>query len=382
MKRTILAAVILAGSISATASADDRLVLNFNPGWKFLKADPAVAQLPDFNDDPWTTVSTPHTFNEVDTFNNLALPGMRGEQNQWSGRTWYRKTFSAPDAWKDKKVYIQFDAIRQVGEVYLNGRLLGTAKNGFLPFGFDLTPHLRIGKPNVLAVMCDNRFMFNPLQADAGTAAKPKGKGKAKGKKQDSTAAAGGTTIENLQARLAKEAAAIPENVADLQANQVPWNNPQWHPPMGGIYRDVKLILTDPLHISLPLYDFLQTAGPYVYATDISRKSATVNVEVPYQNGRSSSEEVEVAVQVLDCNGKPIFDDKLSPVVKVAAGASGKTAVSFVIQDPNLWEPDYPYLYRAVIQLKSRRQTVDSPADSLRHPRGALGHQDRLFHQR
>ena len=35
---------------------------------------------------------------------------------------------------------------------------------------------------------------------------------------------------------------------------------------MAGIYRNVKLHVVDPLHISLPLYSFLQTAGPYVYA--------------------------------------------------------------------------------------------------------------------
>ena len=129
--------------------------------------------------------------------------------------------------------------------------------------------------------------MFNPMQAEPSPAAATKKKGKADAKQQDAPAA-GGTAVENLQSRLAKEAVAIPETVADLQANQIPWNNPQWHPPMGGIYRDVKLIVTDPLHVSLPLYDFLQTAGPYIYATDISQKSATVTVEVPFQNGHST----------------------------------------------------------------------------------------------
>ena len=63
MNRIILAA-ILAASISAPVLAGDRLVLNFNPDWKFIKADPA-AELPSFNAASWTTVSTPHTFNDV-----------------------------------------------------------------------------------------------------------------------------------------------------------------------------------------------------------------------------------------------------------------------------------------------------------------------------
>ena len=68
---------------------------------------------------------------------------------------------------KGKKIYIEFEAVRQVAEVYLNGHLLGVCKNGFVPFGFDLTPYVNFGATNVLAVMCDNRFMKSRV-AEAG----------------------------------------------------------------------------------------------------------------------------------------------------------------------------------------------------------------------
>ena len=74
---------------------------------------------------------------------------------------------------KGKKVYIEFEAVRQVAEVYLNGKLLGTSKTGFIPFGFDLTPYVQFGKPNVLAVMCDNRFMKDPLGREAASTGAP-----------------------------------------------------------------------------------------------------------------------------------------------------------------------------------------------------------------
>src|SRR5271156_3522842 len=76
--------------------ADGRLNLNFDPGWKFIKADPADAFQPGFDDHDWAAVSLPHTYNDTDTFENFSLSGHRGEQNQWGGRTWYRKTFSLP----------------------------------------------------------------------------------------------------------------------------------------------------------------------------------------------------------------------------------------------------------------------------------------------
>ena len=215
----------------------ERLSLNFNADWRFTKSDPTNAATPAFNDSNWNVVSVPHTFNDTDTFNNLALPGLRGELNQWSGRTWYRKTFVAPDSWRGKKVYVEFQAVRQFGEVYLNGERLGICKNGFIPFGFDLTSHLKIGRANVLAVMCDNRFLKNPMPA---------------GKSADASS-------DTLSAFEARVNAKIPDSVDAIQADQIPWNSPQWHPAMGGIYRDVNIYVTDPLHISLPLYDFLQT---------------------------------------------------------------------------------------------------------------------------
>src|SRR5262245_27207803 len=153
-------------SLSVSLRAADRLTLNFNPDWKFIRSDPAGAAEPAFNDRAWITVSTPHTFNDVDTFDDWSLPNHRGEQNQWGGRTWYRKTFTVPDSFRGKKIFIEFEAARQVAEVYLNGKLLGVCKTGFTPFGFDLTPNLRFDGTNVLAVMCDNRFLKDPLDTD------------------------------------------------------------------------------------------------------------------------------------------------------------------------------------------------------------------------
>ena len=150
-----------------SALAGERVTLNFDPDWKFIKADPTNAFCATLDDHDWTSVSLPHTYNDTDTFDDFSLPGHRGEQNQWGGRTWYRKSFTLPQSYAGKKIYIEFEAARQVAEVYLNGHFLGVSKTGFIPFGFDLTPWLRYDAPNVLAVMCDNRFMKDPL-ADEG----------------------------------------------------------------------------------------------------------------------------------------------------------------------------------------------------------------------
>jgi beta-galactosidase len=314
--------------------AGDRLVLNFNPDWKFIKADPAGARQPGFDDSGWITVSTPHTFNDTDSFDQISEGQMMGDTNEWSGRTWYRKTFVLPHSARGKKVYIEFEAVRQVAEVYLNGHPLGSCKNGFVPFGFDLTPFVQFDRPNVLAVMCDNRFM---ISHEAGSV---------------------GSSASALASYEQQVNAALPENADDVQADQIPWNNPQWHPPLGGIYRNVRLYVTDPLHISLPLFDFLKTVGPYAYATEISDALATVGIEVPVENGRATAEKIKITARVLDRDGNTVLTMKQSG--EILPGEQKKFKFSGIISNPQLWEPDYPYLYHVVCSVQAGWRTVDT----------------------
>jgi beta-galactosidase len=312
------------------ARAQSRLTLNFNPDWKFIKADPAAAAQPDFDDSGWTTISTPHTFNDVDTFDHLSSGNMLGDINQWAGRTWYRKTFDLPESTRGKQVYIEFEAVRQVAEVYLNGHLLGSSKNGFIPFGFDLTPFVHFDKPNVLAVMCDNSFIVSQT-----------------------------TDPPVLLAAFEQHLnSTLPDDVDAVQANEIPWNNPQWHPAMGGIYRNVRLYVTAPLHISLPLFDFLKTAGPYAYATEISSASAQIGVEVPIENDSTTAGEIEVTAKVLDRDGNTVL--VLRQKGSIAAGGQSKFKFSGAVPNPQLWEPDYPYLYRVQCSISMNGSEVDS----------------------
>ena len=61
--------------------ADGRLNLNFDPDWKFIKADPPNASALDFDDHEWSSVSLPHTFNDIDTFDDWSSPNHVGEMN-------------------------------------------------------------------------------------------------------------------------------------------------------------------------------------------------------------------------------------------------------------------------------------------------------------
>lgn len=72
---------------------------------------------------------------------------------------WYRKHFRIPASDKKQKVFIEFEGVRQAGDFYLNGQLLGKHENGVMAVGFDLTPYIKEGD-NVLAVRTDNDWMY------------------------------------------------------------------------------------------------------------------------------------------------------------------------------------------------------------------------------
>ena len=335
-----LAPLFVAALLAVSLRSQSRTDLNFNPDWLFTRADPQGAASDLFDDSGWTAVSTPHTFNDVDTFAHWSVPGHRGEQASWGGRTWYRKHFRIPDSYRGRMVFIEFEAARQVAEVYLNGRRLGVAKTGFTPFGFDLTEGLRFGADNLLAVMCDNRFMVDPMGGDAPSIG---------------SHPAGNPNLAQLSAKVNET---IPDSLDELQANQIPWNNPHWHPAHGGLYRNVWLHVTDTVHIGLPLYSFLRTEGPYVYASDISDASARVVAEIPIVNERGEDENVSVHASVFDSSGRQVLT--LTSQGPVRAGSTRTFSLSGVLANPLLWEPDYPHVYTVACSVDLAGVTVDS----------------------
>ncbi len=323
---------------SSSAALKARDTVDFNADWRFTRSDVADAATPAFDDVAWECVSVPHTFNDIDTFDNWSPSGHRGESEQWSGCTWYRKTFPTSLAWRSKKVFIEFEGARQIAEVWFNGKKLGVSKTGFSPFGFDLTPHLHSdGQSNVLAVMVDNRFMKDP---DPNAKLVP-----------------GQDRVGSLHDMLSKMERDMPENIEDLQARQIPWNNPHWHPAHGGLYRNVRLHIADPLHITLPLYSFLETEGPYAYATYISAAQATIGIDIPIRNDRAEGENVFARVEIYDADGKCVFADNVTRYL--APGRAAKLNLCGDITSPRLWEPDYPHLYRVVCSLAIGDKIID-----------------------
>ena len=58
------------------------------------------------------------------------------------GRAWYRRTFSVPAAWRDRKLVLHFGAVDWESTVWVNGKELGTHKGGYDGFDYDITDAL------------------------------------------------------------------------------------------------------------------------------------------------------------------------------------------------------------------------------------------------
>jgi beta-galactosidase len=132
----------------------------FDFGWKFFKGDAQGAQQPDFADASWKDVDLPHDWGIEGPVSETAPARGQGGYLP-TGIGWYRKRFNAPESYNGRKVSIEFDGVYQLSEVWINGQYLGKRPNGYISFSYDLTPHLKYGGENVIAVKADNSHQPN-----------------------------------------------------------------------------------------------------------------------------------------------------------------------------------------------------------------------------
>lgn len=67
----------------------------------------------------------------------------------------------------DKQLYLKFDAVNSLADVYLNGELLTTHKGGYSAFIVDITDKVRNDVSNLLMVHVNNQNnQIPPLSGD------------------------------------------------------------------------------------------------------------------------------------------------------------------------------------------------------------------------
>ena len=134
---------------------NQRQRLPFDADWRYAGGDAPNAAEVDFDDTAWRTLELPHDWSIEGPFSEAAPCGGGGGYLP-GGIGWYRKHFTLPAASKGRRVTIEFDGVYKHSDVWLNGHHLGFHPYGYTGFHYDLTPFVRFGAENVLAVRVDN----------------------------------------------------------------------------------------------------------------------------------------------------------------------------------------------------------------------------------
>ncbi|WP_291529885.1 sugar-binding domain-containing protein [Bacteroides sp. UBA939] len=128
---------------------------DFNAGWTFRLGDEPAAANPAYDDTAWRTLTLPHDWAIEGEFSKDNPSGTGGGALP-GGIGWYRKTFTVGKEDKGKRLRIDFDGVYMNSEVFINGHSLGVRPYGYVSFGYDLTPYIKWGEKNLLAVRVDN----------------------------------------------------------------------------------------------------------------------------------------------------------------------------------------------------------------------------------
>lgn len=133
----------------------------FDFNWRFHKGGVLGAESYGFDDSKWREVDLPHDWSIENLpgtdspFDINAVSQVNGGFTT-GGTAWYRKSFSIPGEFKDKRFIVIFEGVYMNAEVWLNGQSLGIHPYGYTSFWFDITDKIIFEKENVIAVKVMN----------------------------------------------------------------------------------------------------------------------------------------------------------------------------------------------------------------------------------
>lgn len=184
-------------------------------------------------------------------------------------------------------------------DVFLNGEKLSSHYGGYLGFIVDITNKVKFNEDNLLAIKVTN-------QDDPQT---PPGK-----------------------------------PLAKLDFNYY-----------GGIYRDVKMVITNQVYISDPL-EANKTAGGGLFVTypKVDSKSATLNIKTHIVNRLVAQNHLDLITTVEDDHGKIVATSQ-----RKIKDNTEELIQNLNVKQPKLWHPDHPFLYHIISSIYNNNKLVD-----------------------
>jgi beta-galactosidase len=145
---TAAAALTRAAAQTAAPQVPLRRTYSLNRNWLYGGQMKTGADAPAFDDSKFQLVTLPHT--------NVELSWHSFDDKAYEFVSIYRRHFPAPSAWNGRRVFVDFDGVMTATKVIINGHRFDEYRGGYTPFSFELTPHIKSGAENVLAVEVDS----------------------------------------------------------------------------------------------------------------------------------------------------------------------------------------------------------------------------------
>ena len=290
----ILLFICAAFGQSCSISSSGREVLDMNTDWAFYRGDVVEGSRTDLDDSGWIPVALPHIM-------QLEMKHCGGN-SIYDGIGWYRRYFKLPAKYKDKRIVVSFEGVMTNCDVYLNGQKVTEHHGGYMGFVADLTNRIDWNGNNVLAV----RVSAEP---DPLT---PPGK---------------------------------PQDKMDFYY-------------YSGIYRDVRMVITDKVYITDPLQeDIVAGGGQFVTYPEVTKDKARAHLATHVRNLTDKDQTLSVFSQLVDSVGHVIAEAE-TPVT-LHKQSDRTVEQDLIVNQPALWHPYTPNLYTLRTQLLSEDKVLD-----------------------
>ncbi|MBV8251336.1 MAG: DUF4982 domain-containing protein [Chitinophaga sp.] len=178
-----LALLLMQSAVAVHVNAQTKIIREgnadvqlFDDNWKFsrygLQADgtkrpePEGMEQPTWNDKDWTKLNLPHDWAIAGPF-RIELAGRSGKL-PWKGIGWYRKQFTIDKKDKGNRIFLDFDGAMAYAKIWVNGQYVGTWPYGYSSFRMDITPFVKPGQPNTVAVRLDTESWDSRWYPGAG----------------------------------------------------------------------------------------------------------------------------------------------------------------------------------------------------------------------
>ncbi|WP_447642962.1 MULTISPECIES: malectin domain-containing carbohydrate-binding protein [Chitinophagaceae] len=248
-----------------------------------------------FDDADWKQVAVPHNWDDYYGYRRLLHGNLHGY-------AWYRKRFAIKDANRNKRYFLFFEGVGSYATVWVNGKKVGNHAGGRTTFTLDISDAVYYdGRPNIIAVRADHPAMIKDLPWVCGGCSDERG------------------FSEGSQ-------------------------------PMG-IFRPVHLVVTNPVRI--------EPFGVHIWNQENAMgEKATLMVETEVKNYSRENKKIAIVHILKDKQGKSIAQTKQYAVTNTHQTIKVMSA-PFVVQHPQLWSIENPYLYSIETQIWENNQLRD-----------------------